>query len=119
VRPSGPADTADCCIPASGMPMHARTSASACPEEPHVSSRIPRFVSGLVLAAAAGTALGACNPLVPPAPVQGGSHPVSHPSPTSGPTTGPTSPAPTTNAAAYEARVLVLVNAERAKLGEH
>jgi uncharacterized protein YkwD len=62
--------------------------------------------------------MAACNPLVPPPPVRGGTHPVPHPSPTSNPTTGPTSPAPTTDAAAYESRILVLVNAERAKLGE-
>jgi uncharacterized protein YkwD len=97
------------------MPMHARTSSLACPEEHSVTGRLTRLLSGLALAAAAGTALGACNPLVPPPAAKGGTHPAPPPTPTS----SPTAPAPTNDASAYEARVLLLVNAERAKLGEH
>ncbi len=47
--------------------------------------------------------------------MRGGSTPVSQPAPKPSPTT----PAPATDAAAYQSRILVLVNAERAKLGEH
>jgi uncharacterized protein YkwD len=80
-----------------------------------VSGRISRTIACLAVAAAAAPAIAACNPLVQPGPVRGGSTPVSQPAPKPSPTT----PAPTTDAAAYESRILVLVNAERARLGEH
>ena len=77
-----------------------------------MSGRISRTIACLAVAAAAAPAIAACNPLVQPGPVRGGSTPVSQPAPKPAPTTCPT-------AAAYESRILVLVNAERAKLGEH
>ena len=70
-----------------------------------MSGRISRTIACLAVAAAAAPAIAACNPLVQPTPVRGGT-PVSQ-------------PAPTTDVGAYESRILVLVNAERAKLGEH
>lgn len=82
-----------------------------------MSGRISRTIAALALAAAAAPAIAACNPLVHPAPVRGGSGPITGPTPK--PTPSPTGPAPTTDAAAYESRILVLVNAERAKLNEH
>jgi uncharacterized protein YkwD len=70
-----------------------------------VAGRFSRLITSLALAAAAGTALTACNPLVPVGPT--------NPGPT------PTTPAPLSDAAAYESRILVLVNSERAKQGLH
>ena len=76
-----------------------------------MSGRFPRLLAGLVLAAATGSAVAGCNPLVrvdPVGPQRGGPAPVTS-----------TTPAPVSKASAYESRILALVNAERAKQGEH
>ncbi len=83
-----------------------------------MSGRIPRLIAGLALAAAAVPAIAACNPLVQAHPLRGGSTPITRPTPKPIPTPTTTAPAPAPDAAAYESRILVLVNAERAKLGE-
>ncbi len=83
-----------------------------------MSGRSARLVACLALAVAAGPAIAACNPLVPVGPTRHGptvSAPVARPAPTADPT--PTRPAPASGAAAYEGRILVLVNSERAKQG--
>jgi uncharacterized protein YkwD len=72
-----------------------------------VTGRLTRLITGLALAAAAGTALAACNPLVPVGP-----------RPTS-PGPSKPGPAPASAASAYESRILVLVNSERATQGLH
>jgi uncharacterized protein YkwD len=67
--------------------------------------RRPRLALGAAVAAAAVTGLSACNPLHPTVPTTPAS-----PKPVA-------SPAPTTAAAAYQSRILTLLNAERAKAG--
>ena len=84
-----------------------------------MTRRLPRIIAGLALAAA-GTAVAACNPLVPVGPPSHGPAkpaPISRPTPT--PSPAPTASAPASAAAAYESRSLVLVNSERAKQGLH
>ena len=86
--------------------------------------------SGLLAIAAVVAALSACNPLTQPvgssrAPTKPVLRPISrpttrpHPTPTAAPTVTPTpTPAPSGSVSdAYEARILVLVNAERTSRG--
>jgi uncharacterized protein YkwD len=77
-----------------------------------MAGRFPRLLAGLVLAATTGSAIAACNPLV--AVRASGAQRQSPPAPVTS-----TAPTPVSKAAAYESRILVLVNAERAKHGEH
>jgi uncharacterized protein YkwD len=81
-----------------------------------MSGRIPRVIACLALALATGTAIAACNPLVPVGPRPTSPGPA-HPIPTASPS--PTASAPTSDAAAYESRLLALVNSERAKQALH
>jgi uncharacterized protein YkwD len=86
-------------------------------KESYVSGRISRRLACLAVAAAAAPAIAACTPFVTPMVPR---HPDPAPitQPTSKPTSTPTKPVtPPSDASAYESRILVLVNSERAKQG--
>ncbi len=91
-----------------------------------MTGRLSRRIACLALTAAAAPAIAACSPfVVPMVPRHADPAPITQPTtrPTAKPTPKPTPTAtastPVTDAAAYERRILVLVNSERAKQGLH